>query len=737
MIAFRKKLFFFIALFFLVFTAPQVRGAAVVCTANFSPNAIQPNTSNYFTLSISNNDVSTIRWFKITKPFPSLSISGVSASGWNASYTSDSSDITFTGNLLSQENPLTVNFNSNVTAGDGSSGNWSVQASDDPNGTSPTNCGGSAGLSVTSSAPDTTPPSINNLTVSNISATSATVSWTTDENSTSVVNYGLEYPGPGTDSSGTLTTSHSLTLTQSIGALTTYYFQVCSTDSSGNQSCTNQDSFTTPALGATTAPIQPTSTVVTNTVTKIVGPTPTPTPAPDRTPPSTVILSDFSKPYKEAPKIMGKSSDDRSGVAKVEYSIDNGQNWLPVDNGTTNFEFTPLGLEDGNYEIKVRATDGRGNVGISKGYTLVIDRLPPRIGSTLFSLGPQIIGGENDGLIMTLPGLDIQLAMSAVGGPTKINLTVADKNYSLIKNIDNGLWFTNLLFDKPGIYTVNVDSIDGALNTTHKKLNDIIVLDNGRVSSINGPIQDAEVVLYSQDPVSRRFVVWDGSPYGIKNPQRTDKNGHYSLFIPSGTYYLHINKYGFKSINTNIFTTSNSLPITEYFTLEPSRFITFGPWKISLPDFRETTKKISLKIPTLSSYKQESFIGKELPDFNFSRGDNTITNLDLRGKRTVISFLPTWSPSTPQQLDILEGLAKNTEINVVVIVPQEKKSLVEIFRKKGRYNLPIVADSDGDLQEKMDLSSIPTHVFINNKGIIKNIKSGVLTNDELLNNLLD
>jgi len=84
---------------------------------------------------------------------------------------------------------------------------------------------------------DTTPPVISNVQVSSITHNSAVVTWMTDEQSTSLVQYGTSsntwgnYPNSAGNSS--MVTSHSVTLTGLSGS-TTYYFRVGSTDVTGN-----------------------------------------------------------------------------------------------------------------------------------------------------------------------------------------------------------------------------------------------------------------------------------------------------------------------------------------------------------------------------------------------------------------------------------------------------------------------------------------------------------------------
>ena len=107
-------------------------------------------------------------------------------------------------------------------------------------------------LTFTAAPPDTTAP-----VVSAVSAapgeTSATVTWTTDEASTSVVAYGTSASSlTGSASASGTTTSHTMTLT-GLTAGTTYYYRVTSADGSGN-STTSPASGSAPASFTTTTP---------------------------------------------------------------------------------------------------------------------------------------------------------------------------------------------------------------------------------------------------------------------------------------------------------------------------------------------------------------------------------------------------------------------------------------------------------------------------------------------------
>jgi hypothetical protein len=114
--------------------------------------------------------------------------------------------------------------------------------------TVPSRGGGGGGVP----ASDTTAPTISDVLVSSITQSSATISWTTNEVSSSAADYGLTSSFElGTVSDGAYVVLHSLSLS-GLSSGQTYYFRVRSSDSSGNQATSSTQTFVTTD---TTAPV--------------------------------------------------------------------------------------------------------------------------------------------------------------------------------------------------------------------------------------------------------------------------------------------------------------------------------------------------------------------------------------------------------------------------------------------------------------------------------------------------
>ena len=103
----------------------------------------------------------------------------------------------------------------------------------------------SCGKSKVPSEQDITPPSITSVLASNITQTSATITWTTDENATSQVEYGTTTGyGKGVALVGNAVKSHSVSL-PGLTPNTTYHFRVKSKDNRNNEAMSADQTFTT------------------------------------------------------------------------------------------------------------------------------------------------------------------------------------------------------------------------------------------------------------------------------------------------------------------------------------------------------------------------------------------------------------------------------------------------------------------------------------------------------------
>lgn len=125
----------------------------------------------------------------------------------------------------------------------------------------------SAHVSFTTLVPDTTGPVVSNIQATSISETEATITWGTDENATSRVEYGTTstYGSFSALDATADNTTHSVALSGLTDGIT-YHFRVVSKDATGNETTSGDNTFTTNVTADTTAPDTPSITTSSTTI---------------------------------------------------------------------------------------------------------------------------------------------------------------------------------------------------------------------------------------------------------------------------------------------------------------------------------------------------------------------------------------------------------------------------------------------------------------------------------------
>ncbi|MFZ5863437.1 MAG: fibronectin type III domain-containing protein [Nitrospirota bacterium] len=207
---------------------------------------------------------------------------------------------------------------------------------------------------TTSAAPDTTPPVISGTTASTVSATSSVITWSTNEVSTSVVDYGLTTAYSATSSDAVRVTSHSITLT-GLTASTVYHYRVRSVDAAGNNASSSDFVFTTSA-------------------------------APDTTPPTLTGISAGSITSTGA-SITWTSNE--AATTQVEYGTTTAYGASTTLNATlvTSHSATVSGLLAATtYNYRVRSADAAGNLAVSGNRTFTTSAAPDTTPPSIFNL---------------------------------------------------------------------------------------------------------------------------------------------------------------------------------------------------------------------------------------------------------------------------------------------------------------------------------------------------------------
>lgn len=466
------------------------------------------------------------------------------------------------------------------------------------------------------------------------------------------------------------------------------------------------------------------------------------------TPPQVTLDKISPNPTKnQTPTLTGRVATKLADVARVEVSLNNGKSWQIARQFGNTFSITFGKLEDGNYPVIARAIDGAGNIGQSGMQTLIIDTIPPIIGGGMLSLGPQILTPDRNGTVPIVAGADTTIAMSMKGGVTEAVIKTGSDVFKLSPKVGTNIWTGEIKFSNGGEKQLTISAIDGADNKTDRVFNTLTVEKSGIVQDkkTKQAIKDAKVSVYFFETVSGQWILWEAKSYGQNNPQKTGKNGDYSLMVPPGKYYLDVNAPGYNSMQSEIITVGQTSSLNYQFLLTSKLKIELnlpilGKVVLTLPSFSppETfpTPKTSPKPETKVA---EGFKpGTLAPDFALPNLQNKQVNLaSFKGKKLLLTFISPWSSLSLEQAPFLSkaslNLAKNQAVLAVSL--QESTAATQILMEKGSYKFPVVADKDGVTAAEYKVTILPYHVFIDATGKIQETFTGVLTDEELLKKL--
>jgi len=681
----KRVLVMFLVLFFL-----SAEGAMAMCEVSTASLNLPPESEVSFEVSYKNTTGVNISWIKIQTYFVSMITNvqtQIQASGWTPENVGEYNIVS--GGILPAGETVMLSI-SGITGSTRSSFTWNFEGALSADGEGAESCN-SLSFTIRDIGPTATP------------VPTLTVTPTPTRSPTSVPPTSV--PTSATPTSVTPTSVPNAT--------------------------------STPNPTATSVPTPTPTLIPTITPTPSLVPTPTPKPLVDTVAPVVNINTDFSKPFLETPLIGGiaiDAGDTKVGVVGVDYSLDGGKNWLPVENiynlGKQNvsFEVRPAKLDDGNYNVKFRAKDSSGNTGFSSLMIMVIDRLPPQVGGSLFSLGPMILRPDARGNIYTIAGMGMKVIMSAVGGPINIDLFCNSKKFSMIRNEESGLWKGIIGIDEVDSSDLLVKLVDGAENKTERNIGTLVSLSPGRITDENnGVIPKAKIKLYIFEKSLNDFVLWESLPYLQVNPQETNENGEYRLIIPAGKYFMEIEASGKRKLRSEIFEVKLPTPIDQSFKMEKAFF---GNWWSKVVPINLVNSEVENNI-------ENDLIGRLVPNFDLSIGGNIFRSSSILGRQTIISFISSWEPQSFDQLLVLDKfMEENTEVNVAAILIQESTAKVDIFKKIGGYKLNLVADPDGILVVPFNLRSLPTHIFLDRKGMINDVQVGFLNKNSLLKRII-
>jgi hypothetical protein len=228
--------------------------------------------------------------------------------------------------------PYTTSWNSNGVA-DGAHTLYAVAKS----------ASGNYATSSVSVTVRNSPPVISSI-ASSTAATTATVTWSTDENATSKVAYGATSSYGSATSSVSLVTSHSVVVT-GLTSASTYHFAVVSTDSVGNTATSSDHTFVTS----------------------------------DVTPPTVSLTAPMSGEATSSTMTLAANASDNVAVAGVTFYLNGVKVGSEITSAPYMTTYNTTATSSGSYSAFAVARDTSNNYATSTSVSFTINNTPPVI----------------------------------------------------------------------------------------------------------------------------------------------------------------------------------------------------------------------------------------------------------------------------------------------------------------------------------------------------------------------
>ena len=157
-----------------------------------------------------------------------------------------------------------------------------------------------------------------------------------------------------------------------------------------------------------------------------------------------------------------------------------------------------------------------------------------------------------------------------------------------------------------------------------------------------------------------------------------------------------------------------------------------------------TNSTTSATTTTVKEKSTTDLIGEALPNFTFETADTQQkTPADFKGKKTVYVAWASWCPDCQQELPILNELRKDYQdsvefVLVNLLVKGETPEKAQAFLKEKGLEFNYYSDTEKSFQKALEIHSIPTMIFVDQEGKIKNVIDEVkdkATIDEVIKGL--
>jgi len=125
-------------------------------------------------------------------------------------------------------------------------------------------------------------------------------------------------------------------------------------------------------------------------------------------------------------------------------------------------------------------------------------------------------------------------------------------------------------------------------------------------------------------------------------------------------------------------------------------------------------------------------VGSHIPPFRLRGTDESVIDIrEFEGQNVVLVFETTFCAFCVQEVPDLNRIAKGDKVKVVAIDNKEKEKTVQVHLEDTGITHPWYLDETGDVSLYFSLAGTPTHVYVNEEGIIHSRDAGYRTGEQL------
>ena len=148
------------------------------------------------------------------------------------------------------------------------------------------------------------------------------------------------------------------------------------------------------------------------------------------------------------------------------------------------------------------------------------------------------------------------------------------------------------------------------------------------------------------------------------------------------------------------------------------------------PSTSSTTTSTATTTATTTTVKEKKatdLIGEAMPNVTIITADSKEkTSADFKEKKTVYVAWASWCPDCQQELPILNELRKEYQdtiefVPVNLLVKGETPEKGQAYLKDNQLEFNYYSDKEKNFQKALEIHSIPTMIFVDQEGKIRNV----------------